>query len=283
MPLTVEHGLAAIAVAKSNNEKIGDCATTYAAQASCPSSCAFFNGGGCYAENGRLYSGVTRPLNLVAAAAGLTPADVAPRKPPRSTRSRSCPAGRCGCTRSATAAPTRPRGSSPRQRSGTWTPAADPSGRTRTPGGSSTAQLGPRLGARLVRDAGAGRARPGARLRAAIVVDEFDDHRLYEPCRTASVSRHDPDGDTGSPLTDGVTGQRPRSGARVTSAAFSPARRRRATTSTCSSCRLCMDDGGLLERGYSIGFEVHGTASSVKAARKALAGAVGFGAAAHVP
>jgi hypothetical protein len=32
-----------------------------------------------------------------------------------------------------------------------------------------------------------------------------------------------------------------------------------------------MDDGGLLERGYSIGFEVHGTASSVKAARKALA------------
>jgi len=36
----------------------------------------------------------------------------------------------------------------------------------------------------------------------------------------------------------------------------------------CSSCRLCFDDEAILERGYAIGFEVHGTHDTK---RKALA------------
>jgi hypothetical protein len=75
--LTAEHGLLAIAVSSSNNEKIGAAATTYAAQESCPSDCVFKDGEGCYAENGRIASGVTNHLNGAAALAGASALDVA--------------------------------------------------------------------------------------------------------------------------------------------------------------------------------------------------------------
>lgn len=68
-------GVLATATSSSRNKKIGDCAVTYAAQASCPSSCAFKDGGGCYAENGRIFAGVTRPLNETAAALTASPVD----------------------------------------------------------------------------------------------------------------------------------------------------------------------------------------------------------------
>jgi hypothetical protein len=64
-------------VANSGNAKIGDAATTYAAQSSCPTSCPFFDGGGCYAEQGRLGKFVTGPLNEAAKAVAHTPLDVA--------------------------------------------------------------------------------------------------------------------------------------------------------------------------------------------------------------
>lgn len=38
----------------------------------------------------------------------------------------------------------------------------------------------------------------------------------------------------------------------------------------CSSCRLCFNDRGLLERGTAIGFEVHGSMFEKKKARQAL-------------
>ena len=47
-------GKLAIASGSSGNRKIGDAATTYAAQTSCPRSCPFFAGGGCYAESGSI-------------------------------------------------------------------------------------------------------------------------------------------------------------------------------------------------------------------------------------
>jgi hypothetical protein len=50
-----------VGVLKSDNRKIGNVATTYASQASCPKSCPFFNNG-CYAESG--FTGfTTRRLN----------------------------------------------------------------------------------------------------------------------------------------------------------------------------------------------------------------------------
>jgi hypothetical protein len=70
-------GTLAIAVARSMNSKIGDAATTYAEQRSCPTSCAFFDGGGCYAEQGRLGFSVTAPLNRAAAQINATPEDIA--------------------------------------------------------------------------------------------------------------------------------------------------------------------------------------------------------------
>lgn len=70
-------GTLAIAVARSMNAKIGDAATTYAEQRSCPTSCPFFAGGGCYAEQGRLGFSVTRPLNQAAAKIKATPEDIA--------------------------------------------------------------------------------------------------------------------------------------------------------------------------------------------------------------
>jgi Iron dependent repressor, N-terminal DNA binding domain len=59
-------GTFALAVASSGNKKIGNSATTYAAQTSCPTSCPFFDGGGCYAEGGSLGRFVTAPLNRAA-------------------------------------------------------------------------------------------------------------------------------------------------------------------------------------------------------------------------
>ena len=45
----------------SGNKKIGECATTYASQATCPKSCVF-RGAGCYAESGKC-GFTTRRLN----------------------------------------------------------------------------------------------------------------------------------------------------------------------------------------------------------------------------
>lgn len=56
----------AIAKSSSGNAKLGDAATTHAAQASCPRSCRFLDGGGCYAETGRQGKFVTTPLNELA-------------------------------------------------------------------------------------------------------------------------------------------------------------------------------------------------------------------------
>ena len=60
-------GTLAIGSPLTGNAKLGKAATTYAAQGSCPTSCRFFNGGGCYAEHGKLGQFITAPLNRAAA------------------------------------------------------------------------------------------------------------------------------------------------------------------------------------------------------------------------
>ena len=66
-------GTQAIAVADSQNSKIGKAATTYAAQDSCPTTCPFFDGGGCYAEHGPTGMYITAPLNAAAKASKVPP------------------------------------------------------------------------------------------------------------------------------------------------------------------------------------------------------------------
>jgi hypothetical protein len=70
-------GTLALATARSNNSKIGEAATTYAEQRSCPSDCVFFDGGGCYAEEGPLGKFVTAPLNRAAQAVEAGPVEIA--------------------------------------------------------------------------------------------------------------------------------------------------------------------------------------------------------------
>jgi transposase-like protein len=70
-------GTLAIATASSKNSKLGDAATTYAAQTSCPTGCPFFDGGGCYAEAGSIGKFLTAPLNAAAKARAHTAVDVA--------------------------------------------------------------------------------------------------------------------------------------------------------------------------------------------------------------
>jgi len=87
------------------------------------------------------------------------------------------------------------------------------------------------------------------------------------------VSRPHGLGNTGSPITTGdrLTGQRPGSGdAPDTSVPILPCPAQTHHGTTCSSCRLCFDDEALLERGYAIGFELHGVPMSVRRARLAL-------------
>lgn len=240
MPLTVEHGLLALAVARSSNEKIGDCATTYAAQASCPSSCAFFNGGGCYAENGRLYTGVTRPLNGAAELAGAGPREVAVEeaaaidglfsevirnRPLRLHTVGDCRTDEAARIVAAAAERYMERGGGP-----VWTYThawqlvdRESWGRVSVLASCETAE-----------QIELARARGYA---PSIVVDKFAADARYVHNSTEILP--------------------------------CPAQTRAGVT--CSSCRLCMNDTGLLGRGYSIGFEIHGTALSVRQAGRALA------------
>src|SRR5581483_10267455 len=66
----------AIAASKSQNRKLGNAATTYVAQVSCPKSCPLYDGGGCYAESGRVGL-VTNQLNEAAKARGGGPREAA--------------------------------------------------------------------------------------------------------------------------------------------------------------------------------------------------------------
>lgn len=59
-------GTLALATAHSINEKLGRAGTTYVEQRSCPTDCVFFDGGGCYAEDGPVGKFITAPLNRAA-------------------------------------------------------------------------------------------------------------------------------------------------------------------------------------------------------------------------
>lgn len=237
MPLTVEHGLLATAIAKSTNKKIGDAAATYAAQTSCPRSCAFFNGGGCYAENGTLYSGITKPLNGAAELAHATRVDVAeaeadaidqldvaPGRPMRLHTVGDCATDETALIVSAAAERYMARGGGP-----VWTYTHAWAIVDR----QSWGRVSVLASCETPEQVELARARGYA---TSIVVAEFEQRTKYV-----------------------------HSGAEIV-----PCPAQTHDDVACSSCRLCMDDVALRGRGYSIGFAVHGTAFTIKQAEKSL-------------
>lgn len=247
MPLTVEHGLLAIAVARSSNEKIGDCATTYAAQASCPSSCAFFDGGGCYAENGQIYSGITKPLNDVAALANAAPVDVAREeaaainalgvedirqisgRPLRLHTVGDCRTDEAASIVAAAAERYMERGGGP-----VWTYTHA----WRLVDRASWGRVSVLASCETPEQVELARARGYA---PSIVVEAFEQRRRHR-----TMSGHSPGVDV------------------------LPCPAQTTPDVTCSSCRLCMNDEALRGRGYTIAFEIHGTGFTVKKAAESL-------------
>lgn len=243
VPLTAEHGLLALAAARSSNEKIGDCATTYAAQASCPTSCVFYAGGGCYAENGTLYSGITRPLNEAAERAGASAIDVAKEeaaaidalgatdlseisgRPLRLHTVGDCRSDEAARIVAAAAERYMERGGGP-----VW--AYTHAWRTVDRG--SWGRVSVLASCETAEQVELARARGYA---ASIVVADFVQRTKYVHGAGLAVLP------CPAQTTSGVT---------------------------CSTCRLCMDDGALRERGYAIAFAIHGTAFTAKKAAESL-------------
>lgn len=232
----------AIAAGNSQNKKLGEAATTYTAQASCPTSCPFFNGGGCYAESGRVGL-VTARLNAAANAQPSGPVEVAeaeaeaidalkvvPGRPLRLHTVGDCATDEAARIVAAAAARYRRRGGGP-----VWTYTHAWRNVSRESWGDVSVLASCETTAQV----------RGARKRGyatALVVDEFAEkkrHRLSSKAGKAA-------GLYILPCPQQTHG------------------------SACSDCRLCFDDKAFAERGHSIAFLVHGAPATVRRAKKAL-------------
>jgi hypothetical protein len=238
--------LGTLARAKSNsgNSKIGDAATTYAAQTSCPTSCPFFAGGGCYAESGTIGKFVTAPLNRAAEAVPHTAVDVARAEanaidglevvPGRALRLHTvgdCASDEAASIVSAAAARYRSRGGGP-----VWTYTHA----WRDVARESWGDVSVLASCETNEDERLAKARGYA---TSVVVEKFSDdgRHIIEPAESEAAAGVD--------------------------VLPCPQQTRHVT---CTDCRLCFDDGKLRERGYAIGFELHGTPFTVRQATKAL-------------
>lgn len=236
--MSVGAGKLASASISSGNAKIGDAATTYAAQVSCPSSCVFSAGGGCYAETGRVGKFVTAPLNAEASKVSATPLEVALEeaeaidslptvsgRPLRLHTVGDCKTDETARIVSAAAERYMERGGGP-----VWTYTHAWATVERASWGRVSVLASCETSDQIE----AARSRGYA---PSVVVEEFPTNTRYQsvplgtevlpcPAQTAHVN--------------------------------------------CSTCRLCMNDGQLLERGYAIGFELHGIPYAIRQARLAL-------------
>lgn len=227
----------AVARARSQNAKLGDASTTYAAQVSCPTTCAFFAGGGCYAETGRLGKFVTSPLNDAAAEIGASAMDVAlaeaaaiqsmeSSRPLRLHTVGDCATDETARIVAAAAEDYIERGGGP-----VWTYTHA----WRTVARESWGTVSVLASCETPLDVVLARARGYA---PSIVVEEFESAKRY-------------------PLEPSGTGVLP-----------CPAQTHEGIG--CTDCRLCFDDQALLERGYAIAFELHGVPFAIRQARQAL-------------
>jgi hypothetical protein len=230
-------GTLAIARASSGNKKIGDAATTYVEQRSCPSSCPFFDGGGCYAEEGRLGKVITGPLNRAAAQVAATAEDIArfeaaqidalkvvPGQVMRLHTVGDCKTDAAAAIVAAASARYVARGGG---RVWTYTHA------WRDVSRQSWGEVHVLASCETAEDISEAEARGYA---TSIVVEEFERRSRYEldgrallPCPAQTTS--------------GVT---------------------------CASCRLCMDTPRLRDAGLTIAFAIHGTDLTKHRARLAL-------------
>lgn len=233
-------GVIATAVSASGNAKLGDAATTHAAQASCPSSCVFKDGGGCYAETGRQGSFVTSELNDVAAALNASALDVARAearaiddmevvqgRPMRLHTVGDCPTDECAWIVSAAAERYMARGGGP-----VWTYTHA----WRDVDRSSWRTVSVLASCETPADVNDALARGYA---TAVVVADFDSDVRYG----VGTYPHVFDMVPCPSMTRGVA---------------------------CSDCRLCMNDAGLRQRGVTIGFAIHGIPLAQRQARAAL-------------
>jgi hypothetical protein len=237
-------GTLALGVANNANKKIGDAATTYAAQTSCPDSCPFFAGGGCYAENGSLGKFVTAPLNRAASAVPHTALDVAkaeakeidrmkvaPGQPLRLHTVGDCKTDEAAREVAAAAARYRARGGGP-----VWTYTHA----WRDVARESWGDVSVFASCETTADTVQARARGYS---PSIVVEQF-----------ASDKRHIVDASE-SDKAVGVD--------------ILPCPEQTRGVS-CSDCKRCFDDKQVGEFGYAIAFAIHGTPFTVRHAKKAL-------------
>jgi hypothetical protein len=222
----------------SGNTKLGDAATTHAAQASCPAECVFYNGGGCYAESGRQGMFVTRRLNEAAALLNASALDVAmveadeidamvvvPGRPMRLHTVGDCPTDECARIVSAACERYMERGGG-----AVWTYTHG----WRTVDRSSWRGVSVLASCETGHDIRAASARGYA---TALVVETFESDCRYQA------------GTDAVPIIP------------------CPAQTRHGN---CADCGLCFNDKRLRNEGLSIGFEVHGIPFAQRAAKQAL-------------
>lgn len=222
------------AVTRSYNKKIGIVSTTLAAQASCPNSCVFKDGGGCYAERGPLGTFQVAPMNRAAAEAtalevseaeaeAIDKMDTVVDRPMRLHTVGDCSSDEAARLVSGASQRYMERGGGP-----VWTYTHA----WRTVARESWGDVSVLASCETEEDVLEARERGYA---TALVVDKFPGRSLYEegavsvlpcPSQTSHV--------------------------------------------TCAECRLCFNDAGLRERDYSIGFEIHGDAATQKWAHQSL-------------
>jgi hypothetical protein len=237
-------GTLALAVPTSANKKIGNAATTYAAQTSCPTSCPFFAGGGCYAENGSIGKFVTAPLNRAANAVEHDAVDVAKAEAAAIDKMKVVPGedlrlhtvGDCSTDEAAqivAAACVRYRARGGGQ---VWTYTHA----WRDVARESWGEVSVLASCETAADVALAKARGYA---TQITVEQF-----------ASDGRH---------IADDVEGQH------AAGVDILPCPEQTRGVS-CTDCGLCFNDSKLRDRGYSIAFEKHGTPFTVRQITKAL-------------
>lgn len=216
---------AAICTPYSENAKTGRVAVTYAAQASCPTSCPLL-GAGCYAEAGPMAS-ITKRLKD--AASGMTPLEVAKAEAaaidavPATTDLRlhgvgDCPDDECAATVASAATRFVTRGAGFGVKAWTYTHAWRTVGRESWGGVSVLASCHSVAEAEwAMRDGYA----------AAVIVESFDGKAWEEY------------GNGSEPV-------------RLIACRF------QVDKTQCVDCRLCMDDSKLLESNSVIAFRAHG-------------------------
>ena len=242
---TSHSGAPALAIAKSNsgNKKLGGAATTYAAQTSCPPSCVLRDGGGCYAEAGKV--GITtRRLNAgaeeqpsgphevaVAEAKEIDSLKVVPGQPLRLHTVGDCATDEAALLVSAASGRYRENGGGP-----VWTYTHA----WRDVSRESWGDVSVLASCETAPDVRAAQGRGYAT--SIVIAEEFKKKGRYRLGPEAGQA----EGVEIFPCLEQTTGR------------------------TCTDCRLCLDDKALKERGYTIAFRVHGEVPTVRAAIKAL-------------